>query len=312
MKHFFLILALAAQLLPLAAQNTEFAPIGARWMRIGYDWGSSITEVSTAVGDTIIMGNVCRIIQIDRHLSNNIGSTTHQYNAQKEYVYTQGSQVYYYRNGAFYTLYNFDAQVGDTWTVEPDVQINAETGTVQVDSIGTEMIDGQLLRYLWVSPAPESCYGFYYAASKIIERVGTVQGGTMFPNYGANNCLILDQYYGADNFRCYQDNNLFYGEGDSCVYVVDVQTPTLNHTAFNCYYNALSAELILTTDDATAWEGNFALYDPQGKTVANQALNPHQATHQVALSPLPAGIYAYTFSNSKGVVLQRGKVAIVR
>ncbi len=142
MKHFFIILALVTQLLPLVAQNTEFAPIGARWIRFGYNWTTFPTEVSTVIGDTVIMGNTCRIIQIDSHTYYGTDAIIHQYNARREYVYTQGGKVYYYRNGEFYTLYNFEAQVGDTWTVKPDPLIDAETGTVQVDSIGTEVIDG--------------------------------------------------------------------------------------------------------------------------------------------------------------------------
>ncbi len=261
------------------------------------------------------MGKTCRIIQTDEHtLNEDTGNEQHYYDHKREYVYTQGDSVYYYINNNFSLLYNFNAQVGDVWNFPAlDIFSDIDSGALKIDSIGVELIDGVPLRYLWVSKAANSCYGYYHTATKIVERIGGVRE-TLYPIYlisSDSECggIVADYY--TIYAMCYQDNNLFYGEGDSCVYVVDVQTPTLNHAAFNCYYNALSAELILTTDEATAWEGNFALYDLQGKTVATQALNRHQATHQVALPPLPAGIYAYTFSNSKGVVLQRGKVVII-
>jgi hypothetical protein len=83
---------------------------------------------------------------------------------------------------------------------------------------------------------------------------------------------------------------------------------------FAVWHNQAAATLHLIAANPD-WVGTsitqFALYDLQGKAIATQALNRHQAMHQVALPSLPAGIYAYTFSNSKGIVLQRGKVVII-
>ncbi len=71
MKTIYLTLLLCLGLLPLAAQNTEFAPIGAKWVRtFGSNMFATGVIVNTVVGDTIIMGNTCSIVQEDWHNRN--------------------------------------------------------------------------------------------------------------------------------------------------------------------------------------------------------------------------------------------------
>lgn len=321
MKLLAQTLLLSLFVLPLSAQNTEFAPIGARWVGYGADWQVSITEISTVVGDTLLAGHLCRVIQVDQHtLSYELsGETTlyHHYNERREYVYAQGNQVYYYRDGAFYILYNFGAQVGDTWEIRPRIVYdeNLSTGTIRVDSIGTEIVDGVPLRYLWINPTPESCYGFNGGSTKILERVGTTVG-TMFPDCGVNDCSMIDAYYGT-GFSCYEDTIIFYKspnpwatwQGDSCSYVTSIKSP-INPQAnrFECQYNASQQSLILSSLQQI--EARFTLYDLQGRQVATQSIASYQSNYSLALPALPTGIYVYTFANKHGITEQKGKLVI--
>lgn len=302
--------------LALAAQTTEFAPLGARWLRKGLDWSFEYNELSTVIGDTLIMGNNCRIIEVDNYWKDHVtGQSGYAPNTRHEYVYTQGDKVYYYRNGSFYTLYNFGAQVGDTWTIRPMQTSNGETGTVKVDSIGTEVIDGMTLRYLWISATSESCYGFYYQPTRIVERVGMLDMGVMFPNFHVNECLIIDAYYGCYDLTCYQDADIMYGIGDSCSYVLDTQNPNISNepTAIAVHYQPATAQLLLSLGNNHAIaQGQFELYDLQGKQVNSSKLPQYETTHLINIADLPNGIYVYAISNHLGTIVQRGKVAITR
>lgn len=321
MKLLAQTLLLSLFVLPLSAQNTEFAPIGARWIAYGAGaWQSDIiTEVSTVVGDTLLAGHICSVIQLDWHdlcYDELSGETTlcHHYNERREYVYAQGSQVYYYRDGASYILYNFGAQVGDTWEIKSRIVIDGHpsTGTIRVDSIGTEVVDGVPLRYLWVSPTPGSCYSYNYGSTKILERVGATNG-TIFPDYPVNTCSIVDSFWSI--FSCYEDADIFYKNQsstwqiDTCSIVISTQAPiSPQSNRFECQYNASQQSLILSSLQQT--EARFTLYDLQGKLVATQAMTPYQSNYNLALPALPTGIYVYTFANKHGITEQKGKLVI--
>lgn len=87
-----------------------------------------------------------------------------------------------------------------------------------------------------------------------------------------------------------------------------------DYKAFAVLYDPLAARLHLVAADlglVGTYINHFTLYDLSGRVVATQALMPHQADHQIDLSALPVGIYAYAFADRLGGVVQRGKVAVV-
>ena len=99
---------------PTPPEPHSFAPQGAEWyFNLSSFMGSPISYYHMEVlGDTIIQGHICSVI-------------TQQFlggNGQEQYVYEANGKVYWYNQtlGRFTTLYDFDAEVGESWTCEID------------------------------------------------------------------------------------------------------------------------------------------------------------------------------------------------
>jgi len=306
MKPFLFFCLFSLGLLPLAAQSTEFAPLGARWIKEGSGWSSAtLLNVYSVVGDTLLLGKTASVIERDLHIEDG-GNATHYYNIGREYVCTQGDSVCYNVNGAWHMLYNFGAQAGDMWEIAVvGYDGTANVAHIQVDSVGTEMVDGLALRCLWVSNVPGTNYGYYHPTSKIIERIGV--DDIFAPSYLVYSEEVVVDYY-TPKFNCYQDAQIFYGEGDSCQYVLDVPAAVSSPQLFECRHDPATRRLSIGSAHSTAVR--FYLYDLQGKPVVAHSLPPQTMLYGIDISHLPAGIYVYTFADPNGGIVQRGKVAV--
>lgn len=145
-----------------------------------------------------------------------------------------------------------------------------------------------------------------------MERIGTTTYGMMFPEYGANDCIWIDWYYGCDDFRCYEDADLFYGTSDSCVYILSALAPTaLAKPTLVVMPNPIgqAATVVLPLfglEQYTDWQ----LFDISGNLVLNQAIAENATTATIDTRGVSNGIYILAFSNRNGVVVQRCKVAL--
>ncbi len=201
-KLYFTTLILLAFVLSGMAQNS-FAPQGAEWYfnRSSF-MGSPIAYYHMEVlGDTVIQGHNCSII-------------TSQYlggNGSEQFVYEQDRKVFWFNQTlqAFTTLYDFDAEVGDSWICEVD---NCAF-EIQVQSIDDVAWEGHTYHIQNVDAIGGDAYGaFFYAGSgHIIEGIGEISG--LFPYPDACNGTIYDGPY-PDYLRCYLVNGeMLYHSG---------------------------------------------------------------------------------------------------
>ena len=96
------------------AQTGSFAPQGAEWyFNVASFMGSPTTYFHMEVlGDTIIQDHTCSVIS-PQYLGGN---------GMNQFVYEENRKVYWYNQTlqAFTTLYDFNAEVGDSWICEID------------------------------------------------------------------------------------------------------------------------------------------------------------------------------------------------
>lgn len=179
-----------------------FAPDGAMWH---YDNWQAITFYGDGYvlvmndGDTLIEGRACQRLKIvtysyDAFLLSN--DTIESF----EYVFSKNDSVFNYRFGSFYLLYDFGALPNDTWQVAGNDVCN-QAGTVFVDSVGVENVNGEQLRWVSVSSPPASPVQF--SNSKIYEKIGC--SGYMFPEPF---CVTDSDIGGA--LRCYSEPDFSY------------------------------------------------------------------------------------------------------
>ncbi|MBR5061273.1 MAG: leucine-rich repeat domain-containing protein, partial [Prevotella sp.] len=179
----------------------SFAPQGAEWyFDVFNPWGMQHEYAKFSVeGDTVIQGHHCSII------TQNFVETGpgHEYG---EFVYEEDNKVYWFNptTNAFTTLYDFDAEAGDSWYYEVDTCSHLVT----VDSVGSVTWDGRTYRTQWVRfNEPLLTY-----RGKIIEGIGYEKG--LFPSIWTCNGEVVYDASEIEYLRCYiEDGEMFYHEG---------------------------------------------------------------------------------------------------
>ena len=177
-----------------------FAPQGAEWyFDVFNPWGTHPEYQRFFVeGDTIIQGHQCSIID------QRFVDTGHD---GGEFVYEEDNKVYWFNptTNAFSTLYDFDAEAGESW----DYEVGDCTHQVIVDSVGSVTWNGRTYRTQWVRFNED----LQYYSGKIIEGIGYEKG--LFPSiYVCNGWEVFDASE-IEFLRCYvNDGEILYHEGD--------------------------------------------------------------------------------------------------
>ncbi len=190
MKKLFLSLAiLLAFAFNGTAQQGGFAPQGAEWyFNVGSFMGSPVTYYHMEVlGDTIIQGHLCSVI-------------SRQYlggNGDEQFVYEDNRKVYWYNQTLcrFTTLYDFDAEVGESWTCEIDscaYEVTVTELTYYEGSDHNHQFRAQRVSY-------DGELG-YFGGGTIIDGIGEISG--LFPYPYACMGDVFDGQY-PDWLRCY-------------------------------------------------------------------------------------------------------------
>lgn len=188
----------------LAAQH--WCPPGAHW-RYNYDNGSGIrghVEIFYA-DDTLILGKpAIKLIRAMHAYNYNTGNPVCLFQGT-DYTIEDSGVVYIWYNNQWDTLYNFNAQVGDSWRMAKQPLVNGacdSNSTLKVIATGTTTINAVNLRYKVV----EFQYGgtiLTGITDTIIEKIGFA-GSYMFPYDRCHAALDTNE---GGPFRCYSDQN---------------------------------------------------------------------------------------------------------
>lgn len=290
-KVFMLLLFLtgAGAAKPLMAQTHEFAPMGAEWYYAfqGHWIDGYVRMVS--LGDTVMEGYYCRMINKDLYIYSVLYDSLYHYTIGNEFVMQRQDSVFLYRNGHFCPLFDFGAEIGDTWVVPGTEEYCDESfGIVHVVGNGREDINGHILRYVLVVDDPDSDWGYaYYSPSdtiKIVESIGPI-GTYMFPE---QRCEI-DVSEGGP-LRCYQDGEIgpvsyFF---NNCDYINDIyqscdEEPNNDWIVFP---NPVKDGFFIRVQDS---EGIVEVLDGLGRKVYSGAIDKEM--NYISISHCSQGLY---------------------
>ena len=184
---------------PTPPEPHSFAPQGAEWyFDVFNPWGTHPEyERFFVEGDTIIQGHHCSII------NQNFVDTGHE---GGEFVYEEDNKVYWFNptTNAFSTLYDFDAEAGESWYYE----VGECSHQVVVDSVGSVTWNGHTYRTQWVRFNED----VQYYSGKIIEGIGYEKG--LFPSIYVCDGLEMFDAEEIEYLRCYvNDGEMLYHEG---------------------------------------------------------------------------------------------------
>ena len=182
-----------------------WAPETAKWTYTGQGQDNSYIEIEYEK-DSVVSGKLSKIFTKKKYIDGNYNGNISELNLSREITYIEDSVVYLYTYHQFDTLYAFNSNIGDSWTLYcyPNSGLcngYGENAIVTVKDTGTVQINNINLRFI----AVEYNFGdlfydnyIYKVNDTIVERIGTI-----------NNYLLPYQYdrYHQQKDVCFQRLN---------------------------------------------------------------------------------------------------------
>ena len=271
-----------------------------QWCDAGANWKYSYfnlafegyTEINYT-GDTTINGISARKLEKQLHGYDFVTSQYIDFDLGAEYTHEDNGLVLLWFNNDWDTLYNFNAELGDSWRMAKQPMLNAcdSNSILTVTATGTKSINSTTLKYLVVD------FSFPFGFSDtIVEKIGFISS-YMFPYDFCDGAL--DGHEGGA-FRCYHDNNFttykphFMGE---CDYILGIENPSL-HIVNRLAPNPASKKIQITGDLAP----NAVL---KIKSVNGKEWSVLKYQNTIDISGLSNGIYILSISQHNMITHHR-------
>lgn len=299
MKKQLLILSLfCSTLFSLSAQGFDFAPVGARWYYSELDFAlKDIPHITESVGKETYQGKWC-----SKLIHSSMGPLP-----SPTYVYTQNDTVFFYSTltNQFEMLYDFTAEVGDSWVVGGVHSVDNEgnhllADTVRVDSMSTVILSGDTLKVWYIS------HGFFYDwGRRIIEKVGN--DDLFAPKYA-----MWELQIGA--LRCFETPDVeFHFVPYPCdtVYSTISSSYDLNGMIeLEIFPNPSTghAAVLLPTNAA----GVVAVFSSTGHKIYTETVVPNTNSLVLDLSQMPVGLYRVVLFDVEHRAIATAPLSIVR
>ncbi len=286
MHQFIFTITLLLFSMPITAQhNFEFAPIGAEWhyeiknflgQIIGY-------ELVRSHRDTMVEDKSCKILE-------RVWGYRHgEFSLNPIIICQTGNLIEHWVEEEFYTLYDFDAKVGDSWIVkllDGGYQSQFEDGTasVYVDSVSYRIIQNRAQKVMNVSLKYDQGFdGSQYAVGWSIREISSVLGSIDFivPH-------LAQDYPDAWELNCYTDETWTYKNpsiSTECNQIVSAKEFS-EPEAVNLYPNPSSGLLYISMAKKSL---AITIYDIYGKEV--NVAQPLTKDGLLDVSSLKSGLY---------------------
>lgn len=274
------------QIIKLTDEN-DWAPIGAEWHYSFSDIYETGYVKIESVADTIIDGFSCRKLYKSKHFYSFLHNEYFIVDIGSEFTKSDENKVYIYRNGVFYTLYDFNAGIGDSLIVPQTYQTDCDTvGFVIVVDKGIDILNGFSLRYIKVIKPDSSDWGFLGDTVKIIERLGPLNS-YLLPE---QHCIIDGGTEGGE-LRCYSDSEFGNYTVDIvpyCDYILSINDKTLGKELVNISPNPVRS-IIKVEVPYDYLDAEIFIFDMYGNKVFLSTLNGLCA--EINVADLKNGLY---------------------
>ena len=300
MKKYIIIILCVLLMNTIKAQ--EWPPDEAKW-HYSYNnfWVSGYIEIQT-VSDTLINDYSFKKLEKIRYTYDGMTEEYDTVFIGAEFIRSDEDKVYIFRNGQSYTLYDFSAEVGDTWQIPMTYEISEfdTVGTVVVTARGDTVVDSQTLRYIVVEPTEFSDWSLY---GTVIEKVGSVSG-YLLPEQNTDWADIFE----GGPFRCYVDNDINLEQGTyPCTYITSVAENPMVYNELQVYPNPAKEMVTFKLPEAKQFS-TLLITDIYGKTIEQLKLGDNQSKILWDCRNTSAGIYSYRIEIDN--MVYRGKVII--
>ena len=284
-----LLLAFFATLSSLCAQDSDFAPVGAKWYyrqissNYPYPEEYRLVEVTS---EEVFQGQLCRKI---------VGLTGCGLPSVSQ-VFTRNDSVFFWSSytAKFQLLYDFRASVGSSWLIDGlGIGPSGDSLRVFVDSLSQIIVNNDTLK-VWHT----TNFGCYDWGDEIIEKLGN--------NYFLSPSLCLCEN-GPSGIRCYIDQFSDYHfvsyPCDTTILISGTNEVSFTNS-IRVLPNPFQERVTISFQDALD-ECFFLLYDQMGRLVREVPLA--FGITELETAALPKGLYFWQVS-AAGELVKSGKV----
>lgn len=290
MKYLLLLLLTFAK---IANAQNNWAPIGATWI---YTYSTTAGPPSPycsirSIGDTIILGKQCRVLQ---HFNGGC-----DLRGADEYMYSDSGKVYFFSPGLnkFILLYNFNAAVGEYYstTFYNDSIVNV------VDSVTIINVNGHFLKrqVTHVSHSFSSLPAI--PNSIIVENMGNIRYMFNWIVSGCNEFMV-------GPLSCYSDSILGYyasnipGALSNCSQYINSVPEIFYTNAVTVFPIPNTGKFKVTAESGSKYISVYNLFEQMIEFIA---LSGKKETISIDLSETPRGIYFVKIQTEKNAVVRK-------
>jgi hypothetical protein len=195
---------------------TTFAPQGAEWSYSSFVLFDPPPDLYKFVADGEIMINDTLATVLKFY--NGESGSLELVDSLEKYVFTSGDKVYYWVQDAFYLLFDFGAQPGDTissraedFPIGLSCYSDFSEGPIPfqyiIDSVRTISLGSDNLRVQYVTHIyPHTSEPAWVMQSPVVERIGQISPAGFW--WGRGHACVLGGFPGE--LRCYEDDDIYY------------------------------------------------------------------------------------------------------
>jgi len=261
--------------------------------------------------DTVIENQNCQIIAGTNYMftynQNNELVLIGQSELGNHYTFVSGDTVFYWNENEnkFFTLFDFGAQIGDSWVISTDpnnyvVDPNNDNDTSRIEVIntGTVTINSNMYRFIKIKPTYGSTYGM---EGTFVERFGNIDSTlapfqSLFPSFYDYSGNIMAEW-NMYNFKCFQDTSfsLYNSTNKDCEYYLTI-LGTKEEELNNIEYFPNPTEGKFTINNRNNEIITIILYDNIGKLLNTFEVAP-MTKIEINISKYRKGLYFMKVDN---------------
>jgi len=298
------VLAILLAMSTSTSWGQAFAPLNAIWHYEHFcnlpPWEESCGHFTVeAVRDTMIDGMTANILEY-----RDMGVVVPE---AEIIIREDANRVYFYENGQFKLLYDFNLNEGDTMTFSVPQNVAhydftcgggygvPDSAQVRIDSTALTEVDGQLLKTLYstaiIVPGNEDSA---WVLEQFTERIGSHAG-----LFGYTTFVCLGGFSGY--LRCYNDSLVSYTTvAEACDFVMGLNE-TAEDNSISIYPNPTASRVFVESSAENII--GYTVRSMSGQVLLEQ-LNQSLTRIGIDLSEIPSGIYIVEIHNGRNELVR--------
>ena len=231
--------------------------------------------------------------------------------APTHYTYNIGDSVFCLNDSTFYLLYDFSAQIGDSWVISSDTLGGCDTSFILVNDTGSMMVNNKVKKWIDIT---SNAGGKMLMQGRILEGIGNISGFSINNLFAYNvpcdtNVILCFEY---NSFKCFSRNDrlLYNPSGLDCEYYLthaSIDNSFEERKVF-VYPNPANDQVSFNFGVNNSIKINeIWIYNSLGQLIKKEKFANFQQDYKINISDYKSGIYYYKITLMNSLEKYSGK-----